>query len=36
MPTRGVHFDARTLDIIDADKDGRVRLSEVVETVADV
>ena len=31
MPTRGVHLDARTLDLIDADKDGRVRLPEIVE-----
>src|SRR5262245_55204050 len=33
MPTRGVYFDARTLDLIDVDKDGRVRLPEVVEAV---
>ena len=29
-PTRGVDFDARTLDLIDADGDGRVRPPEVV------
>ncbi len=29
-PTRGIDFDARTLDLIDADHDGRVRPPEVV------
>lgn len=29
-PTRGIDFDARTLDLIDADRDGRVRPPEVV------
>lgn len=29
-PTRGIDFDARTLDLIDTDKDGRVRPPEVV------
>jgi len=29
-PTRGIDFDARTLDLIDADGDGRVRPPEVV------
>ncbi len=29
-PTRGIDFDSRTLDLIDADKDGRVRPPEVV------
>ncbi len=29
-PTRGLEFDSRTLDLIDSDKDGRVRVPEVV------
>ncbi len=29
-PTRGLEFDTRTLDLIDADKDGRVRAPEVI------
>ncbi len=29
-PTRGLEFDNRTLDLIDADKDGRVRVPEVI------
>ncbi len=29
-PTRGLEFDNRTLDLIDADKDGRVRAPEVI------
>jgi hypothetical protein len=29
-PTRGLEFDSRTLDLIDADKDGRVRVPEVI------
>ncbi|MBR4597032.1 MAG: hypothetical protein IKO42_01395 [Opitutales bacterium] len=29
-PTRGVHFDTTTLDLIDTDRDGRVRSPEVV------
>ncbi len=29
-PTRGIDFDGRTLDLIDTDKDGRVRPPEVV------
>lgn len=29
-PTRGLEFDSRTLDLIDADKDGRVRAPEVI------
>ena len=33
MPTRGIHFDTKTLDAIDTDKDGRVRLPEIVEAV---
>ena len=29
-PTRGLEFDNRTLDLIDSDKDGRVRVPEVI------
>jgi hypothetical protein len=29
-PTRGLEFDSRTLDLIDSDKDGRVRVPEVI------
>jgi hypothetical protein len=29
-PTRGLEFDSRTLELIDADKDGRVRVPEVI------
>ncbi len=29
-PTHGLEFDSRTLELIDADKDGRVRVPEVV------
>ena len=29
-PTRGVEFDARTLDLIDTDKDGRIRAPEII------
>ncbi|HEY1661832.1 MAG TPA: hypothetical protein VGI03_05380 [Verrucomicrobiae bacterium] len=29
-PTRGLEFDDRTLDLIDSDKDGRVRVPEVI------
>ncbi len=29
-PTRGLEFDARTLDLIDTDKDGRVRVPELI------
>lgn len=32
-PTRGIEFDARTLDLIDSDKDGQVRAPEVIEAV---
>ena len=34
MPTRGVEFDAKTLDLIDLDKDGRVRPPELLAAVA--
>ncbi|MEJ8853735.1 hypothetical protein WKW79_04100 [Variovorax robiniae] len=30
-PTRGVEFDARTLDFIDTDQDGRIRPPELIE-----
>ncbi|MGA2854180.1 MAG: hypothetical protein ABSE90_08640 [Verrucomicrobiota bacterium] len=29
-PTRGLEFDSRTLDLIDTDKDGRVRAPEII------
>ncbi len=29
-PTRGLEFDAHTLELLDADKDGRIRVPEVV------
>ena len=29
-PTRGVHFDFATLDMLDADKDGRIRSPEII------
>ncbi len=32
-PTRGIEFDTKTLDLIDADKDGRVRAPEVIAAV---
>src|SRR5262245_6108385 len=32
-PTRGVEFDTRTLDLIDTDKDGRVRAPEILAAV---
>ena len=33
MPTRGVEFDAQTADLIDLDKDGRIRPPEVLTAV---
>ncbi|MGZ3426743.1 MAG: hypothetical protein ACXVCV_08855 [Polyangia bacterium] len=33
MPTRGVHVDTKTLDALDTDKDGRIRLPEVLDAV---
>ena len=33
MPTRGVEFDARTADLIDLDRDGRIRPPEVIAAV---
>jgi hypothetical protein len=32
-PARGIEFDTRTLDLIDADADGQVRASEVIAAV---
>jgi len=32
-PTRGVEFDTKTLDVIDIDKDGRVRVPEILAAV---
>ena len=34
MPTRGVEFDARTADLLDADKDGRIRPPEGCSTAS--
>ena len=31
-PTRGLYFDEKTLDFMDADKDGRIRLSPKAPT----
>jgi hypothetical protein len=35
MPTRGLEFDTRTLDLIDVDKDGRIRAPELVQAVTE-
>jgi hypothetical protein len=32
-PVKGLQFDSRTLDLIDTDKDGRVRAPEVIDAV---
>jgi hypothetical protein len=32
-PTRGVEFDTKTLDLIDTDKDGRIRAPEMIAAV---
>ncbi|MDO8608812.1 MAG: hypothetical protein Q7R40_19945 [Phaeospirillum sp.] len=32
-PTRGIEMDPRTLDLIDSDKDGRIRAGEVIAAV---
>ena len=32
-PTKGLAFDARTLELIDSDKDGRIRASELIAAV---
>lgn len=33
MPTKGVRFDSRMLELMDADKDGRIRADEVVGAI---
>jgi hypothetical protein len=33
-PTQGLELDARTLDLIDTDKDGRIRPPEILAAVA--
>jgi hypothetical protein len=33
MPTRGVHCDTRTLDLLDSDKDGHIRPPELIEAL---
>jgi len=33
MPTRGIEFDAKTADLVDTDKDGRIRPPEVIAAV---
>ncbi|HSH93399.1 MAG TPA: hypothetical protein VK968_04585, partial [Roseimicrobium sp.] len=32
-PTRGLEFDTKTLDLIDADKDGRIRVPEMIAAI---
>jgi hypothetical protein len=32
-PTKGLEFDTRTLELIDADKDGRIRVPEILEAI---
>jgi hypothetical protein len=32
-PTRGIEFDAKTLELIDTDKDGRIRVPEILAAV---
>ena len=32
-PVAGMEFDAKTLEILDLDKDGRIRASEIIETI---
>ena len=32
-PTKGLAFDARTLELIDTDKDGRIRAPELINAV---
>lgn len=33
MPVKGVRFDARTLELMDTDHDGRIRIKEVLDAV---
>src|SRR2546427_6360765 len=32
-PTRGLEFDTRTLDLLDTDKDGRIRVPEILGAI---
>ena len=32
-PTRGIEFDSKTLDLLDADKDGRIRAPEILAAI---
>ena len=32
-PTRGIEFDQKTLDLIDSDKDGRIRVYELLDAI---
>ena len=34
-PTRGIEFDTKTLDLVDTDKDGRIRAPEIIAAGAD-
>ncbi len=33
-PTKGLEFDQRTLDLVDTDKDGRIRVPEILAAIA--
>ena len=33
-PTRGIRFDAKTLELLDSDKDGRIRVPELLNAIA--
>ncbi|MEI7899184.1 MAG: hypothetical protein WCK89_02960, partial [bacterium] len=33
-PTKGIRFDAKTLDLLDTDKDGRIRVPELLAAIA--
>jgi len=33
-PTQGIRFDAKTLELLDTDKDGRIRVPEILNAVA--
>jgi hypothetical protein len=32
-PTSGLEFDQRTLELLDSDRDGRIRAQEIIDTV---
>src|SRR5512146_1653114 len=32
-PTRGIEFDSKTLDLLDSDKDGRIRAPEILAAI---